>query len=112
MYREYLQHRGYRVATAATGEDAITAALAECPSVILMDVQMPTMSGSEALHILRSHEAFVQVPIVALTAHAMDAQRRYMLLQGFDEVIAKPCLPDDLVTAIERLLHGKRAATP
>lgn len=109
MYREYLLHRGYRVTTAKDGAEAITAATAECPDLILMDVQMPIMNGFDAMHILRSDKRFASVPIVALTAHAMNDERRQMLVEGFDDVIAKPCLPDDLFGAIERLLQFKRS---
>jgi CheY-like chemotaxis protein len=72
---------------------------------------MPVMNGIDALHILRSQHVFANVPIVALTAHALDDERRHMLSEGFDEVISKPCFPNDLVHAIERLLKLKRTAT-
>jgi two-component system, cell cycle response regulator DivK len=110
MYGEYLVYHGYRVVTASNGEEALTAASAECPDVILMDVQMPVMNGVDALRILRTREVFARVPIVALTAHALADQRRRMLMEGFDEVIPKPCLPNDLVIAIERLLQTRRTA--
>jgi CheY-like chemotaxis protein len=110
IYEEYLLSKGYRVVTARNGEQAVAAAAVECPDVILMDVQMPVMNGRDAMHILRDQATFARVPIVALTAHAFDHQRRDMLLQGFDEVIPKPCLPDDLVTALERLLRTRRTA--
>jgi two-component system cell cycle response regulator DivK len=111
MYREYLVFRGYRVVTAQNGQDAIDAALAECPDLILMDIQMPDMSGVEAMRVLRSHAAFARVPIVALTAHAMDNERLAMFAHGFDEVIPKPCLPDELVRIIERPVQVKGAAS-
>jgi two-component system cell cycle response regulator DivK len=111
MYKEYLLYRGYRVATAENGFEALAAAATERPDVIMMDVRMPTLSGSEAMRILRSQPLFSSVPIVALTAHAMADERRQMLLDGFDDVIPKPCLPDELVAAIERLLQFTRFAT-
>jgi len=110
MYREYLAFHGYRVVTAKNGEEAVAATAVECPDLILMDVQMPVMDGIDALRILRCQEAFALVPIVALTAYALENERRHMLLQGFDEVISKPCLPDDLVAAVERLLQANRTS--
>ena len=111
MYHEYLVYRGYRVATAKNGQEAIDAAAGECPDLILMDIQMPLMNGTQAMHILRTQEGFASTPIVALTAHAFAEERRQLLMQGFDDVIAKPCLPDDLETAVRRFLDFKRAGT-
>lgn len=110
MYREYLIYRGYSVTTAKSGEEAIRAAAVECPDVVLMDVQMPDMNGVEAMRILRSREEFARVPIVALTAHAMDNERQQLLIDGFDEVIPKPCLPNALADAVERLLEFPRTS--
>jgi CheY-like chemotaxis protein len=69
---------------------------------------MANMTGTEAMQVLRSDPAFAYVPIVALTAHALDAERRDALAAGFDEVIPKPCLPDELIVVIDRLLTTGR----
>jgi two-component system, cell cycle response regulator DivK len=111
MYREYLLRCGYRVEIAINGAEALRAAANQRPDLILMDVQMPIMNGIDAMRILRSQQVFASVPIVALTAHALDDEHQHMLMQGFDDVIAKPCLPNVLVEAIERLLQSKRNAT-
>jgi len=58
--------------------------------------ECPGMSGTEAMHVLPADPSFVDTPIVALTAHALDGERRLALDAGFDELIAKPCLPDAL----------------
>ena len=108
MYAEYLSFHGYRLALARDGEEAVRLARSEHPAVILMDLQMPVMSGVEALRILRSDEAFSETTIVAFTAHALDAERADAIRAGFDEVISKPCLPEDLMAAIERLLTTVR----
>ena len=76
-----------------------------------MDIRMPMMTGVEALHRLRANPTLERVPIVALTAHALEDERAAALLHGFDDVISKPCLPDELVAAIDRLLvKGRRAS--
>jgi len=111
MYADYLTFKGYRVLKADTGQAAIEAASTEKPALIFMDLRMPYMSGTEALHRLRADPTFSDVPIVALTAHALEDERLSALVAGFDEVIPKPCLPDELVAAIERLLVEGRAAS-
>jgi two-component system, cell cycle response regulator DivK len=110
MYGEFLQFHGYRVLLARSGEEAIDLARADPPALILMDLEMPGVDGVQALHILRSDDAFRHTPIVALTAHALASEREEALLNGFDGVIAKPCLPNDLITEIERILVSQRQA--
>src|SRR4051794_27740757 len=104
MYSEYLTFRGYRVVTAASGEEALTLAHMERPALILMDLRMWGMDGTAAMRSLRAEPEFVGVPIVAFTAHAMRAEQDAAMLAGFDAVISKPCLPDDLVRRIEPFL--------
>ena len=108
MYAEYLTFRGYRVRMARSGALAIEAAKVETPALIFMDLRMPSMTGTEALHLLRTDTAFAHVPVIALTAHALADEHRAAMRDGFDEVIAKPCLPDELAAAIERLLVDGR----
>jgi len=71
---------------------------------------MPGMTGGEALHLIRTDPEMATVPIIALTAHAMVDERRDAMLDGFTDVIAKPCLPDELAAAIERHLAREGAA--
>jgi CheY-like chemotaxis protein len=112
MYAEYLQFRGFRVATAASGAQAVAVASGvEPPGIILMDLEMREMSGTEALAILRENPALADVPILAFTAHALAAEHAEAMRVGFDGVIPKPCLPDDLVTLIERHLNRPQSAT-
>jgi CheY-like chemotaxis protein len=104
MYQEYLSFKGYQVLVARSGADAISLARSHRPALIFMDLRMPSMTGTEAMHELRADPAFANVPIIAFTAHALEDERLSALASGFDEVIAKPCNPDDLISAIERLL--------
>lgn len=108
LYQEYLTYRGYQVIVARNGEEAIAQAYAHRPDLIVMDVRMRVMTGSHAARILRSDPSFGYMPIVALTAQALDDERIAALSAGFDEVIAKPCLPDQLVLAVERILTAAR----
>lgn len=108
LYQEYLTYRGYRVIVARNGEEAVAQARAHSPDLIMMDIRMPLMTGTDAMRILRTDPSFGRVPIVALTAHAMEDERADALAAGFDELISKPCLPDELVLAIERILAAAR----
>jgi two-component system, cell cycle response regulator DivK len=105
IYHQYLTFRGYRVVVARSGLEALaTARGGECPALILLDVRMSGMTGTEVMQTLRSDAAFAAVPIVAFTAHALQNEEDQMLLAGFDAVIAKPCLPEDLASHIDALL--------
>ena len=108
IYQQYLTFKGYRVLTASSGAEAIATARQHNPALILMDLSMAVMTGTEAMRILRNDAMFSLVPIVAFTAHALEDERVTALRAGFDEVIPKPCLPDELVTAVERLLATGR----
>jgi CheY-like chemotaxis protein len=96
MYREYLAYGGFRVVTASSGADAITVALMEKPNLIFMDLRMAHVNGSQAMQALQADPNFEKVPIVTLTAHAFDNERDEALQDGFDDLITKPWLPDDL----------------
>jgi CheY-like chemotaxis protein len=108
MYREYLTYRGYRVVLARNGEEAIAQARAHRPDAILLDIRMAGMTGTDAMRVLRADSTFQHTPIVALTAHALDAERKETLAAGFDDLISKPCLPEQLVHAVERILSSAR----
>jgi two-component system cell cycle response regulator DivK len=108
LYQDYLTFKGYDVITAKSGAEAITMARVHKPRLILMDIEMPKMSGTEAMHTLREDRAFDQVPIVAFTAHALENEKQAARQAGFDEVISKPCLLEELLAGIERLLGSPR----
>jgi len=106
MYAEYLTYRGYRVIPACDGQDAIEKARQHRPDVILLDIRMPGMTGIDVMRILRTDPSFDRVPIVALTAHALEGERRAVLDAGFDDLIPKPCIPDQLVETVEQIRIG------
>lgn len=107
MYHEYLTFKGYRVVTASDGAEALERARAVAPALVLLDVRMPRMTGIEAMEALKRDPAFAGVPIVALTAHALDVERELFLASGFDAVLAKPCLPEELIQTVESLLAAR-----
>jgi CheY-like chemotaxis protein len=98
-----LERRGHRVVVANTGEEAVMKAAAERFDLILMDVQLPGMSGLETAAVLRARESGRRCPIVALTANAMTGDREACLAAGMDDYVSKPLRAEDLFRAIDRL---------
>ena len=90
LARDVLQFNGFRTVEAENADDGLALAEAELPAVILMDIQLPDMDGVAALGCLRAREATATIPVVALTAFAMDADRDRFLAAGFDGYLAKP----------------------
>src|SRR5687767_10497296 len=107
IYRDYLSYRGYRVIVARNGAEAVAMAQERRPNLVLLDLRMPVLSGLDAVRLLRADRSFDACPVVALTAHALEEERLQALRAGFDEVIAKPCLPDELADAAARILRNR-----
>ncbi len=85
-----LRPHGYRLLVAADGEEAIEVATREQPDFILMDLQLPKVSGHDAAQRLKSQPETADIPIVALTAYAMAEERERALAAGCDGYITKP----------------------
>lgn len=98
-----LARRGFEVIEAADGVEAVAAFQQRRPDLVLMDLSMPNMSGTEALQQIRVMAGGTSVPVVALTAHAMDEMRSECSAAGFDDFATKPIEFDDLVLIIQRL---------
>jgi two-component system cell cycle response regulator DivK len=90
LLRDVLSAKGYRTLEAVSGEAAIELALAAVPALVLMDVQLPGMSGAEALERLRGDGRTAAIPVLALTAQAMEGDRERFLAAGFDGYLSKP----------------------
>jgi GAF domain-containing protein/CheY-like chemotaxis protein len=101
-----LEKWGHTVSLASTGIEALAALEREPVDVILMDVQMPDMGGLEATVAIRQREQTTlrHVPIIAMTAHAMQGDRERCLAAGMDDYVSKPLQPQDLFEAIERVV--------
>jgi CheY-like chemotaxis protein len=104
MYAEYLQFSGFRVAEARNGNEAVEKAFALKPDLILMDLSLPGMDGWEATRRLKADEATRRIPVVALTGHALAGASEGAKKAGCDSFVTKPCLPDDLVVEVRRML--------
>jgi len=90
LVRDVLQHFGYHVFAATTGEDGVRMAREVSPDLILMDLQLPGIDGTEALRRIRAETATRPVPAVAVTAFAMPEDRRRAYDSGFDGYVEKP----------------------
>jgi CheY-like chemotaxis protein len=106
MYAEYLQYSGFRVAEAKNGNEAVAQARSLRPDLILMDLSLPGMDGWEATRVLKADEATKHIPIVALTGHALAGASEGARKAGCDSFVTKPCLPDDLVVEVRRMLNA------
>jgi CheY-like chemotaxis protein len=109
MYAAYLQFSGYEVAEAANGVEAIEKARELLPDIVLMDLALPRMDGWEATRQLKSDPKTRNIPVVALTGHALAGHAEGARAAGCDAFVTKPCLPDALVTEIKRLLDSQPA---
>lgn len=101
----YLEAKGYRVSLARTGKEAIALTQAVSPDLILMDIQMPEVDGLVAIQEIRQAPQFVDLPIIALTALAMDGDRERCLEAGASDYLSKPVQLKQLVSKIQQLLN-------
>jgi two-component system, cell cycle response regulator DivK len=106
----YLKGAGFDVLTANDGEHALAEAFRAHPHLIVMDLEMPVLSGYEVAARLRQHEETRQIPLIAATGHSHARQLEDAVRAGFDAVIVKPCDPDELVKQIRSLLEQRRRA--
>lgn len=101
LVRDVLQFKGYKPIVADSGESAVAAARAHSPALVLMDVQLPGMSGTEAMKILKADAATRHIPIIALTALAMKGAEEGLLAEGFDAYISKPVSIKQLLEMVQ-----------
>jgi CheY-like chemotaxis protein len=108
--RHALEMFGYRVIEAASGEEAVEAAQAETPDLILMDLSMPHMDGFATIHRLRRLLGLREVPIIALSAHSAKEVREDALAAGCREYITKPINLERLKNVVAHYLSLDTAA--
>jgi two-component system, cell cycle response regulator DivK len=106
LFRDVINAIGFATLEATTGEEAVELALAELPTLVLMDVQLPGMDGLEALARLRADEQTASVPVLALTAQAMQGDRERFLEAGFDGYISKPVNIAELMDVVREYCGG------
>jgi two-component system cell cycle response regulator DivK len=106
LIRTVLEGCGYEISEASDGRQAVELARRENPDLLIVDLQMPALDGLGVLAELRNDERFADVPIVALTASAMQGDRERALEAGFTEYITKPVNLKFLREEITRLLNA------
>jgi two-component system cell cycle response regulator DivK len=90
LARDVLRFAGFRTLAAATGGEGVALAARHLPDVILMDIRLPDMDGTEAARRLKADARTARIPVVALTSLAMKGDREWFLAAGFDGYLEKP----------------------
>ena len=107
-WRIYLDLSGYDVVTAADGRAAVDVARSSHPDIIVMDLELPVMSGIDAARELRAADDTAGIPMIAATGYSHFNGMDHARLNPFDLVLVKPCDPAQLLTQIRRLLGRPR----
>ena len=107
LVRDVLGFAGYDVVEATSGEEGLRVVQENPPDLVLMDLQLPGIDGTETLHRLRQGSLRRDVPVIAVTAFAMPEDRDRAALAGFDGYIEKPISIRDLPGQIEAFLGGQ-----
>ena len=105
MLARRLRRRGYEVVVASDGEKAVDISRADAPSLILMDLSLPVLDGWEATRRLKAALETRHIPVIALSAHAMEGDQERALAAGCDDYEAKPVDFERLLAKIEALLR-------
>jgi len=103
IVRDLLAHTSYRLIEATDGEEGVAAALQGAPNLILMDIQLPKISGLDATRRLRADPRTAQIPIIAITSYALSGDDQKALDAGASAYLAKPYSPRELLDLIRKL---------
>lgn len=107
LFRDVLGATGYRTLEATTGGEAVLLATEQAPDLVLMDIQMPDVDGVEALRRLRADERSAAIPVLAVTAQAMQGDREHFLAEGFDGYLSKPVNVRELIGTVRQHCEGR-----
>ncbi len=105
LLRDVLFATGYRTLEATTGAEAVELASAQVPDLVLMDIQLPDFDGVQALHRLRANERTATIPVLAVTAQAMQGDRQEFLAAGFDGYVSKPLNVRELISTVRQYVR-------
>jgi len=109
MLSRRLRKKGYEVAIAVDGKAGVEMASSEAPELILMDMSLPIMDGWQATQHIKADDATSKIPVIALTAHAMESDRAKALEAGCDDYDTKPIELKRLLSKIETLLGNSES---
>jgi two-component system, cell cycle response regulator DivK len=104
IYAMFLKHRGFEVASAVDGREALRKARTLMPAVIVMDLAIPGIDGWETTRRLKRDARTRAIPVIALTGYVLAGARDQARQAGCDGFLTKPCLPERLVREIRRIL--------
>jgi two-component system, cell cycle response regulator DivK len=107
LFRDVLVATGYRTLEATTGGEAVELATEHAPDLVLMDIQLPDFDGVQALGRLRANERTAAIPVLALTAQAMDGDRERFLAAGFNGYLSKPVNVRELIGTVRMHCGGR-----
>ena len=108
LARDVLQAKGYRTLEAVTGEEGVRLAREQLPDLVLMDIQLPGISGIEAFRQIRGDARTARIPVVALTASVTATDRSAINAAGFDAFVSKPINLKEFLDTVKRLAEGGR----
>jgi two-component system, cell cycle response regulator DivK len=106
LVRDVLQVKGYKTVESEAAEEGLKLATEKCPNLILMDIQLPGMDGITALKRLRAEAKTKSIPVIAITASAMNYNRLTMLAEGFDGYQTKPISVKDFLEEVRKVLDS------
>jgi CheY-like chemotaxis protein len=121
IYATALRFAGYTVLEAVTGTEGVRKAREERPDLILMDISVPELDGWEATAVLKADRQTAQIPIIAVTAHALPGDEERSMKAGCDGYLSKPLAPAKLIAEVDRRFRmaatapkpsGEAQATP
>ncbi len=107
LIKRMLSHTGYDVFEAQTGKDGLALIEEQVPDLILLDINLPDIDGTEVARAVKSDDRLKHIPIIALTANAMHGDRERLLSMGCEGYIAKPVSRTELTTTVEMFLGSQ-----
>jgi two-component system, cell cycle response regulator DivK len=111
LVRDVLNVKGYKTIESETAEEGLKLAIERSPSLILMDIQLPGMDGITALKHLKTDPETKSIPVIAITASAMNYNRVTMMAEGFDGYQTKPISVKDFLEEVRRVLDSDQVKT-
>jgi two-component system cell cycle response regulator DivK len=108
LARDVLQAKGYQTVEAVTGEEGVKLAKERKPDLVLMDIQLPGISGIEAFKQIRSDAKTKAIPVIALTASVTPTDRTAISAAGFDAFLGKPINLKEFIDTVKRLLESAK----
>ena len=109
LFRELLETRGHTVVEACDGQEALQMIEQAQPDILLLDIGMPVLDGFAVVRAIRENPGVAALPVLAVTAYAMQGDRERILSSGFDGYLSKPINAKSLAEELERLLSERDA---